>query len=158
MTYHFNFIQRGTLAKPSSFHLILPVAGGLAEDGEIESRTLWSGIGEDELVCQRGLPASRGARDNVEREFGEAAAHDFVEARNSSGEFVDLYFVLGAHAFLPCIELRSSKASPGHSFRSRLNVKASPRKIRSRPSKRAMRTIPPSPAGNSPDRSLSMSI
>src|ERR1039457_3273064 len=93
MTYHFNFIQRGTLAKPSSFHLILPVAGGLAEDGEIESRTLWSGIGEDELVCQRGLPASRGARDNVEREFGEAAAHDFVEARNSSGEFVDLYFV-----------------------------------------------------------------
>jgi hypothetical protein len=71
------FWRGTTLAKPSSFHLILPVSGGLAEDGEIESRTLWSGIGEDELVCQRGLPASRGARDNVEREFGEAARPRF---------------------------------------------------------------------------------
>ncbi len=59
--------------------------GGFAQNREVERRTLRGGIGKHKLVRQRRLPASGGARDDVEREFGETAAHNFVEARNSGG-------------------------------------------------------------------------
>ena len=57
--------------------------GGLAEDGEVERGVLWGRIGKHELMCQRRLPTPRSARDDVEREFGETAAHNFIKARNS---------------------------------------------------------------------------
>ena len=107
--------------------------GGFAEDGEIERRALRRRIGEYELVRQRRLPTSRGARDDVKRKFGETAAHNFVEARDSGRQFVYLHFILCAHDFSPFPELRSSKAAPGHASRSRLNVKASPRKDKKQP-------------------------
>ena len=59
--------------------------GGFAEDREIERGPLRSSIGKDELVCQRCLAAAGGSRDDVERKFGEAAAHNFVETGNSGG-------------------------------------------------------------------------
>ena len=59
--------------------------GGFSENGEIERRTLRGGIGKHELVCQRRLPASGCARDDVERELGKTAAHNFVKARNPGG-------------------------------------------------------------------------
>jgi hypothetical protein len=59
--------------------------GGFAENSEVESRMFRARIGKYELVSQRRLPASGGACDDVEREFGETAADNFVEARNSGG-------------------------------------------------------------------------
>ena len=75
--------------------------GGFAEDGEIERRTLWGRIGEDELVCQRGLSASGGTRDDVEGEFGKTATHDFVEARDTGWQLVDRYFLFRASRCSP---------------------------------------------------------
>ncbi len=57
--------------------------GGFAQDSEVESRTFCARIGKHELVRQRRLAASGGARDDVKREFGETAADNLVEARNS---------------------------------------------------------------------------
>jgi len=48
--------------------------GGFAEDGEIERRALRRRVGEYDLVRQRGLAASRGARDDIKRKFRQTAA------------------------------------------------------------------------------------
>jgi len=39
------------------------------------------------LVRQRGLAASRGARDDIKRKFRETAAQDFIEARDPGRQF-----------------------------------------------------------------------
>ena len=46
----------------------------------------WGGVGEHELVCQRGLAAPGGAGDDVEGIFGQSAAKNFIEARHASGQ------------------------------------------------------------------------
>ena len=42
---------------------------------------------------ERGLAAARGAGDQIEREFGQTAAQDFVQPRNAGGQSMDDDFV-----------------------------------------------------------------
>ena len=63
--------------------------GGFAEDGEIERRLLRRGVGEDDLVRQRGFAATRRAGDDVEGKFRDAAAQDFVEPAHAGRQFAD---------------------------------------------------------------------
>jgi hypothetical protein len=74
--------------------------GGFAEDGEIERRALRRRVGEHDLVRQRGLTASRGARDDIERKFRDTAAQDFIEARYPGRQFSYYHSILCAQASL----------------------------------------------------------
>src|SRR3954447_17655910 len=74
--------------------------GRFTENSKVERRSLRSGIGEDELVRQRGLAASRGPRDNVEREFRQTAAQDIVQAWNPSRQFFYRDFIFWGHVSL----------------------------------------------------------
>ncbi len=88
--------------------------GGFPEDGEIERGVLRGGIGEDELMRQRGFAAPRRARDDVKREFRKAAAQNLIQARNPGRQFVDLHFiVLGSFSFrLPGIRVVKGQVRP----------------------------------------------
>ena len=68
--------------------------GRLAQHGEVERRPLRGGVGEHDLVRQRGLAASGGAGDDVEGVLGQAAAEDFVEARHAGGQLPDDHSIL----------------------------------------------------------------
>jgi hypothetical protein len=48
--------------------------GRLAQHGEVERGALERGVGEHDLVRQRGLAAARSARDDVEGKFRQATA------------------------------------------------------------------------------------
>src|ERR1035437_5731673 len=100
---------------------------------------------------KRCFAAARGTGNDIEREFGKPTTDDFIKARNAGRQFVDYHFIFCGHAYLPFSELRSSKVASGHALRNRLNVKASPRNVRSRPRMLAMRIAPSSPGGSSPD-------
>jgi hypothetical protein len=73
--------------------------GGFAEDGEIERGALRRRVGEHDLVGQRGLAASRGARDDIKRKFRETAAQDFIEARDPGRQFVYFHLILLCSSF-----------------------------------------------------------
>src|SRR5581483_5287500 len=63
--------------------------GGFSEDRKIKRRFFDRGIGKNNLMRQRGLAATRRARDNIERKFRDAASHDFIEAGHAGGYFAD---------------------------------------------------------------------
>ena len=62
----------------------------LAEDGEVERGLLARGIGEDDLMRERGLAGARLAHDDVEGVLGDAAAEDQIELVNAGGQLADL--------------------------------------------------------------------
>jgi len=75
--------ERKLLLVAQHFH------GGFAENGKIERRFFWRRVGKNNLVSQRGLAATRRARDDVEGKFRNAAAQDFVEPAHSGRKFMD---------------------------------------------------------------------
>jgi hypothetical protein len=60
--------------------------GRLAQHGEVDRRRLRAGVGEHDLMRQRGLTAPGSAGDDVEGVFGQAAAEDLIEARHAGGQ------------------------------------------------------------------------
>ena len=60
--------------------------GRLAQHGEVQRRALRGGVGEHDLMRERGLAASRSAGDDIEGELGQAAAEDLIEAGHSGGQ------------------------------------------------------------------------
>ena len=74
--------------------------GGFTEDSEIERGFLRRGVGENDLMRQRGFAATRRAGDDVERKFRDAAAQDVVEAAHAGRDFLDRDFSWLAHDFL----------------------------------------------------------
>ena len=79
--------------------------GGFAEDGEIERGFLHRGIGENDLMRQRGFAATGRARDDVEGKFRDAAAQDVVEPAHAGRQFVDRDFSGFAHDFFGSLSL-----------------------------------------------------
>src|ERR1039458_4731613 len=71
---------------------------GFAEDREIEPGALRRRVGEYDLVRQRGLAASRGARDDIKRKFRETAAQDFIKAWAPGRQFVYFHLICCAQA------------------------------------------------------------
>ena len=68
--------------------------GRLAQHGEVQRRSLWGGVGEHELMRQRGLTASGSAGDDVERVLGQTAAEDFIKARNAGRQLLNLHSIV----------------------------------------------------------------
>ena len=68
--------------------------GRLAQHGEVQRRPLRGGVGEHDLMRQRGLAASGGAGDDVEGELGQAAAEDLIEARHAGGQLPNGHSIL----------------------------------------------------------------
>ena len=62
--------------------------------GEVQRRPFGAGVGEHELMRQRGLAASGGAGDDVEGVLGQAAAEDLIEAGHAGGHLPN------GHSFL----------------------------------------------------------
>ena len=88
--------------------------GGFAEDGEIERGALRGRVSEYDLVGQRGLAASRGARDDIKRKCRETTAQDFIEARDPGRQFVYSHLIRCAQTFLSFSKTRSCKSASGH--------------------------------------------
>jgi hypothetical protein len=57
--------------------------GRFAQHGEVQRRSPWTGVSEDDLVRQRGLTASGSAGDDVEGVLGQTAAENLIEARHA---------------------------------------------------------------------------
>ena len=53
-----------------------------------------AGVGEHDLMRQRGLAAAGGAGDDVEGVLGQAAAEDFIEARHAGGQLPNGHSIL----------------------------------------------------------------
>src|SRR5688572_17158254 len=134
--------------------------GRFAEDGEIERGFLDSRVGENDLVRERGLAATRRARDDVEGKLRDAPAQDRVEAANARWQGVDPHLLRLVHdlfrqAFLdPVVRLfhryfllpaaNSMRGRSGHSWWTNCSVKSSPIKLKSNVSSSASTTTPPS--------------
>ena len=63
--------------------------GRLAQHGEVQRGPLRRGVGEHDLMRQRGLAASGRAGDDVEGIFGQAAAEDLIEPGHAGGQLAD---------------------------------------------------------------------
>jgi hypothetical protein len=86
--------------------------GWFAEDGEIERGALRRRVGEYDLVRQRGLAASRGARDDIKRKFRETAAQDFIKARDPGRQLIYFHLICCAQAFLSPSRKRDRRSRP----------------------------------------------
>src|SRR6185503_1235252 len=66
--------------------------GGFTEDREIKRGFLRGGVGEDNLMRQRGLAGTRGARNDVEGKFRQPSAYDLIKAANAGRQLADFHF------------------------------------------------------------------
>ena len=95
-------VQLGMVEERELLLVAQHLDGRLAQHGEVQRRPLRGGVGEHDLVRQRGLAASGGAGDDVEGELGQAAAEDLVEARHAGGQLPNGHSILVLDLVLAC--------------------------------------------------------
>ena len=64
---------------------------GFAKNGEIDRGFLRGGIGENDLMRQRGLAATRRTSDDIEGELWQPSANNFIEAANAGEKLADVH-------------------------------------------------------------------
>ena len=74
--------------------LLIPehLEGRFPEHGEEQRGTFGGGVGENDLMGQRRLPAAGSAGDDVERELGQAAPEDLIETGHAGGQLPNDHF------------------------------------------------------------------
>src|SRR6266852_253106 len=114
--------------------------GRLAQHREVEYRVVWAGVGEDDLMRQRGLAATGSAGDDVEGVLGQAAAEDFIEARHAGGQSPNghSFLSLRAHETASILQGYSANNASGQASPTRRTVRGAPMKVTSSPSRWAM--------------------
>ena len=76
-------VQLGRVEERELLLIAQHLDGRLAQHGEVQGRPLRGGVGEHDLMRQRGLSASGGAGDDVEGVLGQPAAEDLIQARHA---------------------------------------------------------------------------
>src|SRR6185503_17503981 len=115
---------------------------GFAHDRKVNRWSLWRRIGEKDLMRQRGFAATGRTDDDIEGQFGQAAAQDFIEAAHPGLQLADHDFarlphvpfgnlafrraILFFHSERPLLKSKSLSKSSGQTSRTIWSINFSP--------------------------------